>query len=59
MGKRVATEWTQRQDAYFIDHLGLFLDSIKREVGCTDLLRDTTSFTFLNVGLSDLWLNEH
>ena len=33
---------------------GFLFDSLDRKVCCTDLLSDTTSFAFLNVGLTDL-----
>ena len=42
------------EGACLVDHPRLLLDSLKREVGCTDLLGDTTCFTLLNVGLTDL-----
>lgn len=36
----------------------LFDDSVHREVGCTNLLGDTSSFTLLDIGLSNLWRRE-
>ena len=39
---------------YLIQDSGLRLNSFHREIGGTNLLRDTTSFTFLNVCLTNL-----
>src|SRR5271156_6806839 len=38
----------------FVHRSSLHLDSIERKISCTDLLRDTSGFTFLDVGLTDL-----
>ena len=40
--------------AILIEHCSLGLDGLRREVGGTNLLCDTTSFTFLDVGLTNL-----
>lgn len=37
-----------------VHHSGLHLNGFDGEVSSTDLLRDTTSFAFLHVGLTDL-----
>ena len=38
----------------FVHDGGLCLDRIDREVGSTDLLRNTSRFTFLDIGLTNL-----
>jgi hypothetical protein len=40
--------------AYLVYNLGLLLDSRDREVSSTNLLGDTSSFTLLDVGLTNL-----
>jgi len=37
-----------------IHYDSFLLDSLDREVCCTDLLGNTTSFSFLYIGLTDL-----
>jgi hypothetical protein len=39
---------------YLVHNLGLLLDSRDREVSSTNLLGDTSSFTLLNVSLTNL-----
>lgn len=36
---------------------GLGLDRLHREVSGTDLLRDTSSFAFLDIRLTNLWID--
>lgn len=40
--------------SHIFDHLGLLLDGLPGDVGCSDLLRDASSFTVLDVGVSQL-----
>lgn len=39
---------------YIFHHLGLFINSFKRNISCTNLLSDTTSFTVLHVSVAEL-----
>lgn len=45
---------TELKETHLIQNRGLGLDCIHREVRCTDLLGNASSFAFLNVGLSNL-----